>query len=169
MEEKTYPPITVVDENDNVLGYMDLFVAIGLGHIRRVSCVFVLDTAGRILIQRRAPDVLSPNLLDFSAAGHVNEGQDYLAAAKAELQEELGLVDVDIQPITPPFQTPGFYHGLFKVVLKHEETFTLAADEVTQVFWVSYDELKKMMAEHPQQFAEPFLAVWPHVCDKIMV
>ncbi|MEY2665499.1 MAG: hypothetical protein RLZZ480_604 [Candidatus Parcubacteria bacterium] len=168
MEEKTYPPVMVVDEHDNILGYMDLFAAIALGHIRRVSSVFVVDEANRILIQRRAAHVLSPNLLDFSAAGHVNEGQDYEAAAKVELEEELGLKNVTVEPILPPLYIPGFYNGLFRTVLRGDVSMTLATDEVTNVFWVTLDELKEMIANDPQQFTEPFLAVWPHVCDKII-
>lgn len=169
MEEKAYPPITVVDEHDNVLGYMDLFVAIALGQIRRVACVFVLDTDGRILIQRRAPDVLSPNQLDFSAAGHVNEGQDYASAAEAELREELGVTGVTLTPIVPPFYTPGFYNGIFKVVLSKEDILTVNPEEVSSVQWASHDELAAMIVHHPQQFTEPFLAAWPHVCDKIKI
>jgi isopentenyldiphosphate isomerase len=169
MEEKVYPPITVVDEHDDVIGYMDLFAAIALGHIRRVACVFVLDADGRILIQRRAADVLSPNLLDFSAAGHVNKEQDYASAAEAELREELGVTDVELTPIVPPFYTPGFYNGIFKVVLSKENVLTLNPEEVTSVMWTAFDELTTMIAHHPQQFTEPFLAAWPHVCDKIKI
>ena len=169
MEEKNYPPITVVDEHDNVLGYKDLFAAIALGQIRRVACVFVLDADGRILIQRRGPDVLSPNQLDFSAAGHVNEGQDYASAAEAELREELGVSGVELLPIVAPFHTPGFYNGVFKVVLTKEDILTINPEEVTSVQWASYDELAAMITHHPQQFTEPFLAAWPHVCDKIKI
>lgn len=169
MEEKTYPPITVVDEHDNILGYMDLFVAIALRQIRRVACVFVLDADGRILIQRRAPDVLSPNQLDFSAAGHVNEGQDYASAAEAELREELGVTGVTLTPIVPPFYTPGFYNGIFKVVLSKDDVLTVNPEEVASVQWASYEELVAMIIHHPQQFTEPFLAAWPHVCDKIKI
>ena len=89
MTDTVYPNITTVNERDEVVGYFQLFDALEKGLIRRVSCIFVLDEENRVLIQRRSATVLSPNLLDFSAAGHVNEGDDYFAAANAELFEEL--------------------------------------------------------------------------------
>jgi isopentenyl-diphosphate Delta-isomerase len=167
MSDKVYPKITAVDENDELIGYYQLFDAIALGLRRRVAYVVVLDAKGNILIQRRSAHVLSPNLLDFSAAGHVNEGQDYFTAAQAEVNEELGLQNVLVEPVLPPFETPGFYNALFKVVVPHDCTFTIDPEEVAKVFWVSYEELVEMIARHPQQFTEPFLAIWPHVCDKI--
>jgi isopentenyldiphosphate isomerase len=169
MTEQTYPNITAVNEHDEVVGYLQLFDAIAQGLLRRVSCIFVLDEHGRILIQRRSLTVLHPNLLDFSAAGHVNEGDDYLTAAASELYEELAVKDVVLTLLTAPFPTPSFYNAIYKTVVPKDTEFKINEDEVLKIFWVSLSELEEMIARHPQQFTEPFLAVWPHVRDKIIV
>lgn len=169
MLEGTFPNITAVDEHDEVIGYFQLFDAVAQGLTRRVSCVFVLGEDGDVLIQRRAAHVLSPNLLDFSAAGHVNEGDDYLTAAQEELFEELGVRDVPLKLLLPAFRTPGFFNGIFVATIPKETIFVTNVDEVSQVFWVSRAELQERLSRHPQQFSEPFLAVWPYVCDKIIL
>lgn len=168
MTEKIYPNITAVNENDEVIGYFQLFDAIAKGLTRRIVAIFVLDEEGRLLIQRRAANVLSPNLLDFSAAGHVNEGDDYYRSAQAELFEELGIKEVTLESVLPPFQTPGYFNGVFKTVIGKETRVTANLEEVAKVFWVSLPELEEMIARHPQQFTEPFLAVWSYVRDKIV-
>jgi isopentenyl-diphosphate Delta-isomerase len=167
MTEKIYPNITAVNEHDEVMGYFQLFDAIAKGHIRRIVAVFVFDEEGRLLIQRRAANVLSPNLLDFSAAGHVNEGDDYVSSAQSELFEELGIQDVHLELVQPPFSTPGYFNGVFKGVITKETIITANLEEVAKVFWVTLPELEEMVARHPQQFTEPFLTVWPQVRDKI--
>lgn len=167
MEEKVYPPVTVVDDNDVPIGYMGLFEALAKGLRRRVAYCIVRNESNQMLIQRRSAEVLSPNLLDFAAAGHVNEGQTYFDAAKAELEEELGLQGPALTEIVPPFPTPGFYNGVYIATVPDGTTPNLNPEEVAAVFWVSKDEIYEMIARHPQQFTEPFLGVWPHVCDKI--
>jgi isopentenyldiphosphate isomerase len=168
MSEQTYPNITAVNEHDEVVGYFQLFDAIAQGLIRRVACIFVTDEDDRILIQRRSATVLSPNLLEYSAAGHVNEGHDYLTSAQSELFEELNIKDVELVLIVPPFLTPGYFNGIFKTVISADTVININPEEVASVFWVSFSELEEMIARHPKQFSDPFLAAWPHVRDKII-
>jgi len=169
MLEDKFPNVTAVDEDDEVVGYFQLFDAIAQGLTRRIAAVFVLDEEGHILIQRRSNHVLNPNLLDFSAAGHVDEGDDYLKCAQSELSEELGVTGATLTQIVEPFPTPGYFNGVFKIIVSKDTAFTINQDEVQKVFWVTPLELKEMIAHHPQQFTEPFLAVWAQVRDKIIL
>lgn len=162
-----YPNITAVNDKDEVVGYFQLFDAIGQGLRRRISAVFILNSAGHILIQRRSALVLSPNLLDFSAAGHVNEGDDYLSSARSELIEELGIKNVDMELVTEPFKILDMYVSVFKAVAPDDTVISISPEEVSGVHWVSLEELNELIQRHPSQFSEPFLASWPHVCDKI--
>ena len=167
MPEKVYPNITAVNDKDEVVGYYQLPDVIARGFIRRVSAVLIFNDFGRVLIQRRSAIVLNPNSLDFSAAGHVDEGDTYLTAAKREVQEELGLSDVDVQLVTAPFKVMDMYTSVFKAVIPTNTPIILNPEEVTSFYWVSLEELETMIDRHPSQFAKPFLAAWPHVCDKI--
>ena len=167
MPEKVYPNITAVNDKDEVVGYYQLPDVLAQGLIRRISAVLIFNEVGRVLIQRRSALVLSPNLLDFSAAGHVDEGDTYHTAAKREVHEELGLTDVDVHLVTAPFKVMDMYTSVFKAVIPTNTPVILNLEEVTSFYWVSLEELETMIDRHPSQFAEPFLASWPFVCDKI--
>ena len=53
--------------------------------------IFVIQ-GDRVLLQRRKWDKESfPGKLDLACTGHVDAGEDYLTAARRELQEELSL------------------------------------------------------------------------------
>jgi isopentenyldiphosphate isomerase len=169
MLEGPFPKVTAVNEKDEVIGYFDLFEAIDQGLMRRIVAVFVFDESGRVLIQRRSAYVLDPNLLEYSVAGHVKEGDTYLESAAAELSEELGISSTDLILLKPSFMTPGFYNGIYKTVVYKDIVITPNPDEVDKVFWVLPAELESMIQLHPQQFTGPFLAVWPHVRDKIII
>lgn len=167
MAEKVYPNITAVNDKDEIVGYYQLPDVIAQGFNRRISAVFIFNEVGRVLIQRRSALVLSPNLLDFSAAGHVDEGDTYLTAAKREVNEELGLGDVEVQLLTPPFRIMDMFTSVYKAVIATNTPVILNPEEVTSFYWVTVEELETMVERHPSQFSEPFLASWPHVCDKI--
>jgi isopentenyldiphosphate isomerase len=167
MPEKVYPNITAVNDRDEVVGYYQLPDVLAQGLLRRISAVFIFNEVGRVLMQRRSALVLSPNLLDFSAAGHVDEGDTYLSAATREVQEELGLSEVEVQLVTPAFRIMDMFTSVYKVVIPTNSPVILNPEEVTSFYWVSVEELETMIDRHPSQFAEPFLAAWPFVCDKI--
>lgn len=167
MSEKVYPNITVVDENDALIGYMGLFDAIREGHIRRVSCILLFNEVGEILIQRRAAHVLSPLLLDYSAAGHVDEGDSYEEAARRELKEELNLEQITLELVTPAFRTHRFYNSVYKGVLPNKINITPNQDEVAELMWFPYDTLRSEIEDFPHKFTSSFVEVWKHIHDKI--
>jgi isopentenyldiphosphate isomerase len=87
-----YMNITFVDENDEIISYGSRETAIKDGIIHRIVRVLVFNSNGEILLQKRSEKVHVPNKWDQSAAGHVDEGEDYTMAAKRELEEEMGIV-----------------------------------------------------------------------------
>ena len=168
MSEQVYPNITVVNDSDEVIGYKQLFEAIKEGGCRRIVGIFVINEKNEILLQRRSAQVLSPNLIDFSAAGHVNEGATYLEAAKAELWEELKIKDVEFTLLLPPFKTPDFFNGMYRVIVGSTINIEPSPEEVAEVFWVSIVELERRIKETPEEFSYSFINVWPFVRDKIL-
>src|SRR4051812_15803027 len=54
--------------------------------------VYLLNSKGELLVQQRSATANSrPNLLDPSAAGHVEPGQSYEECAHMEMDEEIGV------------------------------------------------------------------------------
>jgi 16S rRNA (adenine1518-N6/adenine1519-N6)-dimethyltransferase len=90
----------VVDEADRILryGYRSKVHGDNLRH--RAVHMLIFNAAGEVFLQKRSRRKdRHPLLWDSSAAGHVNAGEDYDAAAQRELKEELGL-DVALEKIS---------------------------------------------------------------------
>ena len=83
--------LTLVDENDNVVGEetRDKCHKQGLWH--RASTIFILNSKDEILIQKRSSKMSHPNRWCSSASGHVAVNESYRQAAERELKEELGI------------------------------------------------------------------------------
>lgn len=83
----------IVDENDRVIGRAPRSRCHGdPSLIHRAVHVLVLNARGELLLQKRSrhKDV-QPGRWDTSVGGHLDPGEDYLAAACREMREELGI------------------------------------------------------------------------------
>jgi isopentenyldiphosphate isomerase len=174
MYMKTYPPVVIVDENDEVIGEAALDDARARNLIYRLSFVIVEDNQGRILLQRRAKSVLLfPDCWDISAGGHVDDGRSYEGAALAELVEEIGLTGLDLTPVAHFYtETPalnGAYPRRFITLFKtYYNTLpeNLGIDEVSGVKWFTVDEIKTLVKSQPELVAEGLLHTYNHVLSQ---
>ena len=85
-------PLEVVNERGEVVGVARRSEIHGNPSlIHRVVHVLVFDEAGRLLLQKRSMNKdVAPGKWDTSVGGHVGAGEDLTAAARRELEEELG-------------------------------------------------------------------------------
>lgn len=91
--------LEVVDEHDNVVGTARRGDIHAQGLLHRAAHVLIFDPAGRLYLQKRSQNKdTHPGKWTTSASGHVDPGEDYLTAARRELDEELGL-DLDIEQV----------------------------------------------------------------------
>src|SRR5260370_28968628 len=82
----------VVDENDRVIGRAPRSVVHAEKRLHRAVHVFVFNSRGELLLQKRsATKDEYPLCYTSSASGHLSAGEDYETAAPRELEEELGL------------------------------------------------------------------------------
>ena len=142
MADRVFKNITVVDDNDTVIGYMGLFEALDKGLMRRVNAVYIFNESGHLLMQKRADWVISPNTWDHSAGGHVDEGSTYKTSAQQELEEELGL-RIDLDEVVVSVQHAHMFWGLYKGVISDDTPVPYDPDEVAGVRWVRIDELER--------------------------
>ena len=81
----------VVDALDRPIGRERREVVHSRELFHRAIHVFVLDAAGRMLVQKRSMlKDSAAGLWCSSCSGHLDTGEDYLGAAVRELEEELG-------------------------------------------------------------------------------
>jgi len=154
-----HPPVVIVDEHDNVIGAAPLAEAWEKGLCHRIVRIMALDEQGNILLQRRAPHMnLYPDRWDHSAAGHVDEGDEYEDAAKREMQEEIGIAGVPLEEIAS-YPTNGTYKGrilhrfnkLYKAHVPRNSNIVTQEDEVGEVRWFTPQELHNLVRNHAEQ------------------
>ncbi len=152
--------ITFVDENDNILGGGTKQEALEKGIRHRIARVFLINSKGEVLMQKRGPHIFSnPDKWDQSAAGHVDHGETYEEAAYRELKEEVGVEGVPLTEIgyyykeeTDEARGKKRFNRVYRGVYDGEVHPDL--DEVSEVRWIPAEELEKWMNERPQEFTE---------------
>lgn len=160
--------VQVVDEDDVPLGGASKQEIWESGLRHRVARVMVEDEQGNILIQKRvANTALFPGCWDNSAAGHVDVGENHLAAAKRELAEEIGIKNVELIAVKH-YKTDGTFgtkilkrwSGLYKVVVPRSTALSLQKEEVTAARWVSPQELGDIVSKHPNSISDGLLEAY---------
>jgi isopentenyl-diphosphate Delta-isomerase len=84
--------LILVDEQDNVVGYEEKLRAHqNGGRLHRAFSIFIFNSAGEMLLQRRAPGKYHfGGLWTNSCCSHPRRGQSTLDAAHLRLREEFG-------------------------------------------------------------------------------
>ena len=165
-----YPPVDIVDDQDNVIGSAMVAEVWAKGHRHRGVFIVLEDNQGRILLQQRSPQMLLfPGCWDISAGGHVDTGMTYEAAAKAELAEELLLRDVPItfigkyytEDVMPDNRQAKVFFAVYRARLSGiPEEF--GQDEVSQVRWFTPQELDELVQQHPDKVAAGLRRVYTY-------
>jgi isopentenyl-diphosphate delta-isomerase len=136
----------------------------GLWH--RSAQVFLFDSRGRLLLQRRVADKdVCGGLWDQSAAEHLVPGESYPSAARRGLEEELGIRGVDLEPLGEPFAGRLDQPELGIRDYELQQAFRGVWDgavlpnpaEVAEVRAIALDELAAWTRREPEAFTPWFL------------
>jgi len=149
----------VVDENDQVLR-AEARDAVHVNNLRHRAVHMILyNRAGDILLQKRSIwKDRNPGLWDASAAGHVDSGESYLAAAMRELREELGASPPAFKRIgklSPCAQTGWEFIEVYTGL--HEGPFSPAPLEVETAAFFPADRIFAWADRCPADFSPVFL------------
>jgi isopentenyl-diphosphate delta-isomerase type 1 len=129
----------------------------------RAVHVLVFNHAGLVFLQKRSMTKdTSPGLWDSSCSGHLDAGEDYDAAARRELGEELGLRLAQpperwfriLACATTGWEFVWVYRG------SAEGPFVLPPEEIEYGEWVAPEALWQQMARQPRIYAPAFKLVW---------
>jgi isopentenyl-diphosphate delta-isomerase len=156
-----------VDAQDAVLGTEEKLRAHTSGILHRAVSVFAFDTAGALVVQRRALSKYhSGGLWSNSACTHPQSHETPLAAAERCVREELG-VDATLRPAfrfcyrvaVPPNLIEHEFDHVFVGTLEREPT--PRPEEVAEWRAVAPNELAREMKERPGEFTAWFLLALP--------
>lgn len=161
-------PIQIVDKNDKPLGSATKEEAWKKGLIHRIVHVVVQDERGRLLLQKRTKTMqLYPNRWTDSASGHVDEGENWMEAAKRELAEEIGLEGVELREMSTYFQDSVFegrilkrFNRTYAATVSSDTQFAMQTSELTELKWFTAKEIRSMVAENPEKFTPTFAKIF---------
>jgi isopentenyldiphosphate isomerase len=154
-------PIQIVDEHDKPLRAATKQEAWEQGLWHRVVRVMCEDGQGNVLLQHRsATKDIYPNCWDNSAAGHVDAGEDYETAVHREIAEELGISDLTLQEIGR-YTDEHIWKGLQMKCFVRVYKATIAGlpqttepDKIDDLRWFTIADVKKLVADHPDQVTD---------------
>lgn len=147
----------VVDADDRVIGQATRSEVHARGLLHRAAHVFVLNSQGELLLQRRsATKDAHPLCWTSSCSGHLDAGENYEKAAVRELKEEIGLeADLEFLVKFPASEhTSNEHTALFRATCN--EPPTPDPTEVADLEWKSLAEWSRLLAEDPERFDPPF-------------
>ena len=154
----------VVDALDRPIGKERREVVHARKLFHRAIHVFVLDATGRMLVQKRSMlKDSAAGLWCSSCSGHLDAGEDYLAAAVRELEEELGL-DIDpenlsqILSVSPCMETGWEFCRLF--FLLDDGPYVFEPSEITELRSLALNGLDEWVASNPDEFSLSFLHLY---------
>lgn len=158
MEEQ----VVLVDSEDQILGLMEKQQAHINGLLHRAFSVFLFNEKGEMLLQKRASEKYhSPNQWTNAVCSHPRNGETYLEGAKRRLKEELG-IETELAEKFYFIYKADVGGNLWEHELDHvftgiyEGNFTLNEGEVSEIRYISMENLDKELKENPENFTEWF-------------
>ena len=161
----------LVDEDDREIGIADKLETHRRGALHRAISVIIWDSAGRLLLQKRAASKYhSGGSWTNACCGHPRPGEDVEAAALRRLEEEMGF--------TCPLESLGTIryraeldHGMIEHELVHmfrglyDGTIAPNPAEAEGYQWARLEDVRADVAAMPQRFSawlrEYIAAQWP--------
>lgn len=148
----------VVNEANQVIGRARRGEVHAKGLRHRAVHVFVLNKHGEIWLQQRShlKDV-NPLDWDSSAAGHLDAGESYAAAAVRELREELGIEAPTEHVADIPATEKTGWEFVELHVARHNGPMHFAPDEIAAGAFFRAGQVAGWIAARPQDFAGGFI------------
>ena len=154
--------VILVDENDQPIGQMEKQAAHVTPHLHRAFSVFIFNSKGELLLQQRALSKYhSPGLWTNTCCSHPRAGETTAQAAQRRLMEEMGMACEMREVYTFLYKAP-VGQGLTEHELDHvfigqsDDEPNINRDEVESWKYMSLNDLKEDIKNHPEQYTEWF-------------
>lgn len=151
--------ISIANENDKIISTHLRGTPIPKGKYPMISAVLLFNSRGNLIMQKIAAHKKWGGLWTYSAAGHVDAGEDYITATQRELKEELGInAEIEREVVAFPIIRDGRKTAYHHVFIAHSDDKIIPdKGEIAEVREVSLHDLKHEITKNPEQFFDGFL------------
>jgi isopentenyl-diphosphate Delta-isomerase len=163
--------VILVNEQDEVLGYMEKMQAHQKAVLHRAFSVFVFNAKGEMLLQQRALSKYhSGGLWTNTCCSHPRKNEETLAAACRRLREEMGF-SVPLHKIFHFIYKASFDNGLTEHEFDHvyagiyEEAILFNENEVAAYRYQAVESVKESIQKEPELYTAWFLMAFPKVYE----
>ncbi|MBZ9572325.1 isopentenyl-diphosphate Delta-isomerase [Patescibacteria group bacterium] len=151
--------VILVDEKDREIGFEEKLKAHQKGgKLHRCVSIFIFNSKGELLIQKRAEKKYhSGDLWTNTCCGHPKPGEILKEAAQRRLKEEMGL-DSNLKEKFSFIYKAEFENGLCEWEFDHiffgksDQKPKPAEEEVSEWKWIDIEKLKKDIKENPKKY-----------------
>ena len=154
-----YREVIIVDKYDHQLRTMELMEAHKEGYLHRAISVFIFNSEGDWLLQKRANNKYhSAGLWSNTCCTHPFPGESVEEAAKRRLNEEMGMSDIKFQKLYSFIYQAVLDNGLKEHELDHvfvgysNNLPDINKTEVEEFNYFKSDKLMYDLNAHPENF-----------------
>lgn len=150
--------VILVDEDDRELGASEKLAAHAAGQLHRAFSIFVFNSAGQLLLQRRAKSKYhSGGLWSNTCCGHPRPAESTVAAARRRLREEMSF-ECELRPAFEFLYRAELANELIEHEYDHvfvgefDGAFRPDVSEVEGWKWTTPEELRRDVRERPEEY-----------------
>ena len=165
----------LVDENDTQIGSMGKLETHKKGLLHRAFSIFVKNSKGEILLQKRALGKYhSGGLWTNTCCGHPRDGEGLLSAAHRRLREEMGF-DCPLKEISTLTYRVDLNHGLQENEFLHiftgeyNDAPVLNPKEASDWRWATLDTIQSDISKNPNDYTYWFKLILEKAKEKDIV
>lgn len=140
--------LEIVDTDGNIIGTAPRSEIHGNPSLlHKVVHVLVFNDKGELLLQKRSMNKdVAPGKWDTSVGGHVPNGEDLITAAKREMEEELGIVPIDLKFLYSYIHSNSYESEMvFTHSCTHNGPFSFNKEEIDEIKFWNIEEIKTAM------------------------
>lgn len=165
--------VVLVNEKDEQTGLMEKQQAHEAGLLHRAFSVFIFNSEGKTLLQKRAENKYhSPGLWTNTCCSHPRDGETYLEGAQRRLNEEMGF-ECELQEKFHFIYKAQLDRGLYEHELDHVFTgiydgeIKINQEEVEDYKWVTMNELIQDVENTPDNYTAWFKIIFKEYLAKL--
>ncbi|MBN1337705.1 MAG: isopentenyl-diphosphate Delta-isomerase [Bacteroidales bacterium] len=156
--DSTNEYVILVDRQDQPVGIMEKMEAHKRAELHRAFSVFVVNSKGELMLQRRAMTKYhSPGLWTNTCCSHPRQGESVEDAAHRRLEEEMGF-DCSLAKVFDFIYKADVGQGLYEHEFDHvltgiyDDEPLINTHEVMEWKWMGINELKEDIQKYPGHY-----------------